>query len=115
MNKLKATLAAGLLIASGVLSIQDLANAKTPRWLRRLDPTDRNSAVREAGRRIDPSNPNSQGGRFVRKAIPVGCGVAGAIATAPATLTAAGIVVTAGSASVAQTGCYKIIQEAQSR
>lgn len=80
---------------------------KTPQIIKNADVTNRNSGIRKAGVTIDPTNPNSRGGRLIKKALPVSCAVAGAVAAAP------GVVVAVGTAAVAHTGCYKIVEEVQ--
>ncbi|MBW4596749.1 MAG: hypothetical protein KME46_28590 [Brasilonema angustatum HA4187-MV1] len=102
-------------LLSSVVTEQPAHAWKTPKIIREADVTNKNSGIRKVGPRVDPTNPNSAGGRFVKKAVPVSCAVAGAVAASPATLTAAGVVVTAGAATVAHSGCYKIVEEAQKK
>jgi hypothetical protein len=78
-----------------------------------IDVTNEDSGVRRFGRGVDPTNRQSTGGRLVKKALPVACGTAGAIVTAPATLTAAGVLVTVGAAGAAHQGCYKVVEQVQ--
>ena len=104
-----------LLPLFGSLVMEQPAHAwpKTPKIFKKLDVTDQNSTIRDVGRKVDPTNANSAGGRIIKKALPVSCAVAGAVASSPASLTAAGVLVTVGAASAAHTGCYKIVEEAQ--
>ena len=107
-------LAAILLLPILINAIQYPAEANILREVgKAVDVTNKDSSIRKLGKRVDPINRRSTGGRFVKKALPVACGTAGAIVTAPATLTAAGFLVTVGAAGAAHQGCYKIVKEVQ--
>lgn|GEM_PF-6133480 len=73
-----------------------------------IDPTnpDRNGGRTQ---RLDPTNPNSPGGKVVRKIVPVACGVAGAVYSAP------GVVSTVEGTVTAHKTCYKVIKYIQNR
>jgi hypothetical protein len=87
-------IAASLLINSSIVIFTPTAEARpcTKDWL-----------SRKIGCKIDPSNPNSAGGRFVKKVVPVSCAVAGAVYLDPSV------------APDAHQGCYKVINSIQNR
>jgi hypothetical protein len=107
-------ISASLLVNSLTIVFTETASARPCKkdWFHRagcaIDPTnpDRNGGRTQ---RLDPTNPNSPGGKVVRKTVPVACGVAGAVYSAP------GVVSTVEGTVTAHKTCYKVIKYIQNR